>query len=125
MSSTDLNKFHMSAEIATLAALFSSSVAVAVGSNPAANAGIGAGVVAHISYMRALLITGGSCGSNILGSKVKDFKVVLDIHPIHPYREQFTANCQITSLSRLLVGVKPGDEFSFIGLIIEYSLRGP
>ena len=42
-------------------------------------------------------------GSNILGSKVKDFKIVLDsvkvktpVLDIHPYRAQFTANCKVS-----------------------------
>ena len=42
-------------------------------------------------------------GSNILGSKVKDFKIVLNsvkvktpVLDIHPYRAQFTANCKVS-----------------------------
>ena len=63
------------ARIATLAAFLSASTATAVGSTPAANAGLGGAVAAHIAHMRDVLqIRGGS----ILGSEVKDFKIVLD-----------------------------------------------
>ena len=72
-----------------MAALLSASTATAVGSNPAANAGLGGAVAAHIAHMRDVLqIRGGS----ILGSEVKDFKIVLDsvqtpILEIHPYQK--------------------------------------
>lgn len=52
---------------------------------------------AHIAHMRDVLqIHGGS----ILGSEVKDFKIVLDsvqtsIFEIHPYQKQFTENSKI------------------------------
>lgn len=49
------------ARITTLAALFSASGAISVGSNPAANAGLGATVAAYILHMRDVLqIPGGS-----------------------------------------------------------------
>lgn len=78
------------ARVATLAALLSASTATAVGSNPAANAGLGAAVAAHIAHMRTVLeIRGGQ----ILGSKGN--KIILDsvktpVFDIHPYRTQFT-----------------------------------
>ena len=85
------------ARVATLAALLSASTATAVGSTPAANAGLGGAVAAHIAHMRDVLqIRGGS----ILGSEVKDFKIVLDsvqtpILEIHPYQKQFTENSKM------------------------------
>ena len=85
------------ARVATLAALLSASTATAVGSTPAAKAGLGGAVAAHIAHMREVLqIRGGS----ILGSKVKDFKIVLDsvqtpILEIHPYQKQFTENSKM------------------------------
>ena len=85
------------ARVATLAALLSASTATAVGSTPAANAGLGGAVEAHIAHMRDVLqIRGGS----ILGSEVKDFKIVLDsvqtpILEIHPYQKQFTENSKM------------------------------
>lgn len=80
------------ARVATLAAFLSASTATAVGSTPAANAGLGGAVAAHIAHMRDVLqIRGGS----LLGSEVKDFKIVLNsvktpILNIHPYRTEFT-----------------------------------
>ena len=86
------------ARVATLAALLSASAGTAVGSTPAANAALGGAVAAHISYMREILrIRGGS----ILGSEVKDFKIILNsvktpILDIHPYRTEFTYNSKIS-----------------------------
>ena len=66
-------------------------------STPAANAGLGGAVAAHIAHMRDVLkIRGGS----ILGSEVKDFKIVLNsvktpILEIHPYQIQFTENSKM------------------------------
>ena len=83
------------ARVATLAALLSASTATAVGSNPAANAGLGGAVAAHIAHMRGVLqIRGGQT----LGSKVN--KTVLDsvktpVFEIHPYRTQFTYNSKM------------------------------
>lgn len=77
------------ARVATLGALLSASITTAVGSTPAANSGLGGAVVAHIAHMRGVIqIRGGS----ILGSEIKDFKIVLDsvqtpVLEIHPYRK--------------------------------------
>lgn len=89
------------ARIATLAALLSASTAVAVSSSPAANAGVGGAIASHIGHMRQVLeIRGGSILGSVLGSEVKDFKIVLDsvqtpILEIHPYRKQFTENSKM------------------------------
>lgn len=51
------------ARITTIAALLSASTATSIGFNPAANAGIGGAIAAHISYMRlqnALDVRGGA-----------------------------------------------------------------
>lgn len=83
--------------VATLAALLSASAGTGVGSTPAANAGLGGAIAAHISHMREVLrIRGGS----ILGSEVKDFKIILNsvktpILDIHPYRTEFTYNSKV------------------------------
>lgn len=83
------------ARVATLAALLSASTATAVGSNPAANAGLGGAIAAHIAHMRGVLqIRGGQ----ILGSKVN--KTILDsvktpVFEIHSYRTQFTYNSKM------------------------------
>jgi len=83
------------ARVATLAAFLSASTAAAVGSTPAANAGLGGAVAAHIAHMRDVLqIRGGQ----ILGSKVN--KTILDsvktpVFEIHPYRTQFTYNSKM------------------------------
>jgi len=76
--------------VATLAALLSASTATAVGSTPAANAGLGGAVAAHIAHMRDVL---GIRGGSTLGSRVKDSKIVLDsvkltVREIHPFRAE-------------------------------------
>jgi hypothetical protein len=85
------------ARVATLAALLLASTATAVGSTPAANAGLGGAVAARIGHMRDVLQIR---GSSILGSEVKDLKIVLNsvkipISEIHPYRGQFTENSKM------------------------------
>ena len=85
------------ARVATLAALLSSSATTAATSNPAANAGIGGAIVGYIAHMREVL---GVCGGSLIGSVVKDSKIVLDpvklpVHQIHPFRAEFTANSKI------------------------------
>jgi hypothetical protein len=81
------------ARIATLAALMASSAAMAAGSTPAANAGLGGAVAGQITHMRHVLqIRGGNI------SNIKDFKLVFNslkspILDIHPYRFQFNENC--------------------------------
>ena len=82
------------ARIAILAALLSASVTIATTSNPAANAGIGVAIAGHIVHMREVL---GVRGGSLIGSVVKDSKIVLDpvklpVHQIHPFRAEFTAN---------------------------------
>ena len=85
------------ARVATLAVLLSASTATAAGSTPAANAGVGGAVAAHIAHMRDVL---GIRGGSILGSVVKDSKIVLDpvkltVREIHPYRVEFTGTSKM------------------------------
>lgn len=85
------------ARVATLAALLSTSTTLAVTSNPAANAGIGGAIAGHIAHMREVL---GVRGGSLIGSVVKDSKIVLDpvnlpVHQIHPFCAEFTANSKI------------------------------
>ena len=88
------------ARIATLAALLSASSATAAGSTPAANAGVGGAIAAHIAYMRNALQVRGGSSSFVSVSELKDFKIVLNsvkmpISEINPYRKQFTENSKM------------------------------
>jgi len=85
------------ARVATLAALLSASATTAATSDPTANAGIGGAIAGHIAHMREVL---GVLGGSLIGSVVKDSKIVLDpvklpVHQIHPFRAEFTANSKI------------------------------
>ena len=85
------------ARVATLAALLSASATTAATSDPTANAGIGGAIAGHIDHIREVL---GVRGGSLIGSVVKDSKIVLDpvklpVHQIHPFRAEFTANSKI------------------------------
>lgn len=78
-----------------MATLLSASAATAVSSNPAANAGLGGAVAAHIAHMRdALQIRGGQ----ILGLKVNNTlldRVKPRVFEIHTYRTLYTYNSRV------------------------------
>lgn len=83
------------ARVATLAALLSASTATAVGSNPAANAGLGGAVAAHIAHMRSVLqIRGGQILSSKINETILD-SVKAPVCQTHPYRTQFTSNSKL------------------------------